>query len=201
MELSRGFVAVVPPDDVLDAIEARLASVRAAHDGLRWSRREQWHLTLRFLGHVPDVDVLDAALCDALASVPRVGAIRLGGVGAFPNQRRASVVWLGVHDDVDALVRVAAATESAAVAVGFAPELRSFSPHLTLARVPKAHDVSAVVGTLGDDVVGSSWSVDEVVLVASDTRPTGAVYSEVARVPLASEPWRRGTPRSAGERS
>jgi 2'-5' RNA ligase len=183
--IGRGFVAVVPPDDVLDAIEARVAPMRAAHDGLRWSRREQWHLTLRFLGPVPDVEVLVGALRDALASIPRLASVQLAGVGAFPNSRRASVVWLGVGHGAPALTQVATAVESACVVAGFVPEPRPFSPHLTVARVAKAREVSAVIGALGDEPVGAPWPVDEVVLVSSDTRPSGAVYSEIARVPLA----------------
>jgi 2'-5' RNA ligase len=183
--LGRGFVAVVPPDDVLDAIDARVAPVRAAHDGLRWSRREQWHLTLRFLGPVPDVDALVAAVRDELASVPRVGAVGLGGAGAFPNPRRASVVWLGVRDGVDALAPVAVAVESASVTAGFAPGPRPFRAHLTVARLPRARDAGLVVEALGDGPIGRPWPVDEVVVISSDTRPTGAVYEEVARVPLA----------------
>jgi len=185
-QLGRGFVAVVPPDDVLDAIDARLAPVRAAHDGLRWSRREQWHLTVRFLGAVPDVDALVAAVRDALASVPRVGAVGLGGAGAFPNPRRASVVWFGVRDGVDDLTRVAAAVESASVAAGFAPEPRPFRAHLTVARLPRARDAGPVLEALGDAPIGRPWPVDEVVVISSDTRATGAVYEDVARIPLAS---------------
>ena len=185
MKLSRGFVAVVPPDDVLDAIEARVAPLRAAHDELRWSGRARWHVTLRFLGLVPDVDGLLAAVRDALASVPRIGALRLGGAGAFPNVRRAAVVWLGLCDGADRLGEVAAAVESASVVAGFAPESRPFSPHLTIARMPRARDVGPVLDALGRDPVGGAWRVDDVVLVASDTRTSGAVYSDVARVPLA----------------
>jgi 2'-5' RNA ligase len=184
--LDRGFVAVVPPADVLDAIDARVAPVRAVHDGLRWSRRDQWHLTLRFLGPVPDVDSLVDALRDALASVPRIGALRLGGSGAFPNPRRASVVWLGVRDGIDALTRVATAVESASTAAGFAPEPRLFRAHLTLARLPRARDAGRVVEALGEAPVGGRWPVDDVVVVSSDTRKTGAVHLEVARIPLAA---------------
>jgi 2'-5' RNA ligase len=182
--LGRGFVAVVPPEEVLDAIAARLTPVRDAYDELRWSRREQWHLTLRFLGAVPDVDGLVAALRDTLGPVSRVGALALGGVGAFPNARRASVVWFGVREGADALAQVATATEAACVAAGFASEPRPFHAHLTVARVPRPRDVGPVLDALGPDPVGASWSEAEVVVMSSDTRPTGAVYDEIARIPL-----------------
>ena len=184
--LGRAFVAVVPPDHVLDALEARVAPVRAAHEGLRWSRREQWHLTLRFLGAVPDADRLVTALGDALTTVSTMPRLQLGGAGAFPNARRASVLWLGVQDGAGALGEVVSAVESASVASGFAPEPRPFAAHLTVARVPRPRDVTAVLDALGVAAVGAAWPVADVVLVASDTRSSGAVYSEVGRVPLAT---------------
>jgi 2'-5' RNA ligase len=182
--LGRAFVAVVPPDDVLDAIEARVAPARAVSDRLRWSRREQWHLTLRFLGPVPEVDVLVVALRDALASMTRVPGVRLAGAGAFPNARRASVAWLGVRDGADELVRVAASVEAASVAAGFAPDVRPFAPHLTVARVPRPRDIASVLDAIGHDPIGGPWPVDDVVLISSDTRASGAVYEEIARGPL-----------------
>ena len=183
--IGRGFVAVVPPDDVLDAIEARIAPVRAAHGELRWSRREQWHLTLRFLGPVPDVEGLLAALRHELAPVSRVGGVGVVGAGAFPTASRASVVWFGIGGGADGLTRVAEAVEEASVAAGFESDAHEFTPHLTVARVPRRKDVTAVLAALGDEPVGTPWPVDDVVLVSSDTQPTGAVYSEIARVPLA----------------
>ena len=163
----------MPPDDVLDAVEARVAPVRAAHDELRWTRRAQWHLTLQFLGAVPDVDVLLGALQEALAPISRIDGVGLAGAGAFPSAPRASVVWLGIRDGAAALTRVAEAVEWASVTAGFAPDARSFAPHLTVARVPQRRDVAAVVGGLGNRPVGGPWVVDDVVLVSSDTRPNG----------------------------
>jgi 2'-5' RNA ligase len=183
--LGRAFVAVVPPDHVLDAIEARVAPARVAHDELRWSRREQWHLTLRFLGPVPDVDGLLAALRHDLASVPRADGVGMIGAGAFPRSERGSVVWLGVQGGAAALTRVAEAVEWASVAAGFEPEARAFTPHLTVARAARPRDLRSVVDRLGDAPIGAPWAVDEVVLISSETRPSGAVYAEVARVPLA----------------
>jgi RNA 2',3'-cyclic 3'-phosphodiesterase len=182
--LGRGFVAVVPPEDVLDTIAARLGPVRDAYDDLRWSRREQWHLTLRFLGAVPDVDELIAALRDTLRPVSPVDALALGGAGAFPNARRASVVWFGVRDGADGLARVAAAVEAACVAAGFTSEPRPFRAHLTVARVRRPRDVGSALAALGEGPVGAPWPVTEVVVVSSETRPTGAVYEEIARIPL-----------------
>jgi 2'-5' RNA ligase len=180
-ELDRAFVAVVPPSEVLDALEARVAPLRAENDGMRWSRREQRHITLRFLGRVPDVDALCDAAGAAVGTVRGGFAVRLGGSGAFPRAARGSVLWAGAHEGAEDLTHLAGVVESAAVAVGFEPEPRAFTPHITLARAGRPRDLRHLVDALGDAPIGPAWTVGEVVLLASDTRPTGAVYEEVAR--------------------
>ena len=98
------------------------------------------------------------------------------------------MLWLGVQDEsaVAALARIAAATESACVAAGLRADDRTFRPHVTVARTSRARDLRPLVAALGDREVGPPWTAAEVRLVASDTRPTGAVHTEIARLPLGS---------------
>lgn len=188
--LSRAFLAVYPPADVLDALETRLAAVRAlpAAAGMRWVPRDQLHLTLRFCGRVPDADALTDAVHDAARVVPPIDGLALAGAGAFPTPRRATVCWIGVADAAvgatSALGGLAAALEAACVSAGLEPDDRGFRPHVSVARTPRGTDLRALVGALGDASVGPPWSAREVRLVASATRPRGAVHTEVARIPL-----------------
>jgi 2'-5' RNA ligase len=178
-------VAVRPSAAVLDAIDAAAASARDAVSGLRWVPRDQWHVTLQFLGRVPDVDALVRAL-DGVRSRAVVCA-RLGGAGAFGKARRGTVLWLGVREGADELAALAGAVCDETARVGFAPEDRPFQPHLTLARASTPTDLRDAVAALemvGD--VGPAWTVDHVVVVESDTRPEGAVHREIARVALAA---------------
>ncbi len=182
--LRRAFVAIVPPTDVLDAVEVVVAPLRrAAPPGLEWSRRAQWHLTLQFLGAVDDVDVLiDSLVGNLYGRAPvRLG---LGGAGAFPSVSRASVLWIGLDDGHDALASLAAAVERATEPLGVEPDFRPFHPHLTIARSSRARPLSAVVAALGDGPVGPAWDAGEVLLMESDTRPTGAVHREITHFPL-----------------
>ena len=64
-------------------------------------------------------------------------------------------------------------------------DARRFQPHVTLARSRTARDLRALVDVLGAAPVGERWRVDDVALLASDTRPDGARYTEVSRIPLA----------------
>lgn len=205
--LGRAFVAVLPPPEVVAALDARVAPLRDR--GLRWAHPDQWHVTLRFLGRVPDVDVLVVSLAAAVGGVPAIPAVRLAGAGAFPDARRGSVLWIGVAaNGSGSLVALAAKVEAACVEAGFAPEARPFHPHLTVARAGRPRDLRALVAALvallapatdasveiasdagpdpaSDAGPGAPWPVTEVVLVSSDTRPEGARYETVAHLPLA----------------
>lgn len=183
--LSRAFVAVYPPAEVCDAVAQRLATLPVV-GGLRWLPPAQWHVTLRFCGRVADADALLGALARACGPVAAVVGLRLVGGGAFPSARRGSAFWLGVAggDPADGLTSLAAASEAACVAAGLAADDRAFRPHLTVARSSRACDLRPLVDALGDDPVGPPWAADAVRLVASDTRASGAVHTEMGRVPL-----------------
>jgi 2'-5' RNA ligase len=180
----RAFVAVVPHPASLDALEALVGSLRAdAGAGLRWNTRDQWHCTLQFLGAVADVDAVVGSLEAGMRGVAPF-TVQLGGAGAFPSAARAAVLWVGVTTGDGELAGLAEAVEDATTPLGFAGERRRFRPHVTVARAPAARDVRDVVTTLGSGTIGPAWTVSEVVLFESDTRPSGAVYREIGQIPL-----------------
>jgi 2'-5' RNA ligase len=184
--LRRAFLAVVPPRDVLDAVEQVVSPVRpAAPPRVNWTRRAQWHLTLQFLGRVAADDLDD--LVDSLRAVlHREGPVTLalGGAGAFPSAARASVVWIGLDEGEHDLAQLAVAAARATEPFGFETDHRDFTPHLTVARTARARPLANLVAALGDGPVGPRWDATELVLMESDTRPSGAVYREVERFSL-----------------
>jgi len=169
--MPRLFVAVWLPDDVLDLIAAL---PRPEVDGLRWTTRDQWHVTLRFFGSVE----LDEAV-DALRrlSAPSTTAELGPDLGRFG--RRI------LHVPVGGLERVAAAVVDTTAAVGRPPEDRPFAGHITLARArDRRRDVD--LRLLAGVPVAASWSVGEVCLVESRLHPHGARYEVVERFSLDS---------------
>jgi 2'-5' RNA ligase len=185
--LRRGFLAVVLPSDVVRWTESAADSVRERGDGLRWTRAEQRHLTLQFLGRVDRVDSLTDAVTDAvrgLAPFPLV----LGGAGAFPSARRASVLWLGVAEGADDLAMLAGVVSGATAGHGVAAEARPFRPHVTLARSSRARDLRPTLARLGAAPASPRWRADRVVLFESETRPDGAVHVPRAEFPLVASP-------------
>ena len=182
--IGRAFVAVVPPAEVLDAIEAAVSRMPSLPHDARWASREQWHLTVQFLGRVDDDEDLIAALRGALDRTPRF-ALRLGGAGAFPSARRASVAWVGVHEGAGVLAALAGSVHAATEMLGFAPEQRAFRPHVTVARLANRGPVDDIVAGFAGAELGAAWTVEDVVLFESRTRPSGAEHHEWARLPRA----------------
>ena len=189
-ERLRLFVAIDLPEDVRESL-GRLQSDLRRHDlpGLRWTRPEGVHLTLKFLGETPASSI--AAIEGALARAVR-GAqpfrLALGAPGTFGNRRGPRVLWVDVEGDVKPLQQLQAAVERELAAAGFAPEERGFSPHLTLARVPQpsppglAERVSRALAAVA--AAQGEIEVKEVVLMRSRLQAGGAVHSRVAAFPL-----------------
>jgi 2'-5' RNA ligase len=178
--MTRAFVALQPPPQVLDAIAAVTGTVEIGD--LRRSTREQWHVTVQFLGNVDDLDAIAGAL-EGLEAEP--SPVRIGGAGAFPSARRADVLWLGVNAGRDWLVNVAADVTTRLEPLGFARDKRAYHPHLTLARARKRPvDVRAAVDALDRDAYGDAWTARELIVYESRTRPTGAEYMLRERVRL-----------------
>ena len=178
-ERAAAFLAVVPPPAVLDAIDALLERPKSSRFG--WTQREQWHVTMQFFGRVDDSDVLVAALAPA-SRRPR-GAAPMHGGGAFPAPKKARVFWLGVENGDTLLDLHADDGRGRFVHRAGATASRSAAPH---ARPAQAHDRSHARRRCAfGRGRRSAWTATELVLFESETRRRGAVYSEIARLPLA----------------
>ena len=153
-------------------------------DAVRWVQPESYHVTLRFLGET-SADRMTELIAHArreLGACTRC-ELRLGALHAFPSLRRPRVMVLEV-EPAESLETLAAAAERAATAAGFAPETRTFRPHLTLGRVRNGRR-PAPVGIEACDP--SPFAVDSVVLFRSEIGRGGARYHPAVRIPLQPE--------------
>ena len=176
--MTRAFVAVSLPDAVLDAVAARAAEVTMAG---RPTTRDQWHVTLQFLGNRADIDAVTAVL--AGLDVPG-GTARVGGAGAFPRAARGSVLWLGLVEGAPVLQRLADAVMRRTEPLGHERETRAYHPHITLARCRAPTDLRGVIAALGDGPVGPAWTIDAVTVYESRTHREGARYIPRATIAL-----------------
>jgi 2'-5' RNA ligase len=151
---------------------------------VRWVRPEGMHLTLKFLGDVPAVQVSEIAQAVQQASAKHASFVcTVSGLGCFPNTARPRVVWVGIEEPGGTLLALQRDVDHAVSALGFAPEQRRFHPHLTLGRV-KSHDREAVAA-LGEYVSRArvnlgSIQANAVHLMRSDLLPGGAVYTALS---------------------
>ena len=190
-EVGRAFVAVRPPEAVLDAVEERVGEPLAASPlVLRPERRSQWHFTLVFLGAVARLEPVKDAVREAAAGSPPF-SLQVGGAGAFPNDRRARVVWLGAEEGAGGLIALNGALGKAFEALGYPREERAYHPHLTVARVKVPGPVLPLLEAIGAGPVGPAWTVADVVLYESRAAPSGATYTVLGRFPLG---FRAGEP-------
>ncbi len=181
--MTRAFVAIVPPDTVLDGVAA-LADALELGDVHR-TTRPQWHVTLQFLGNRADID----AVGDALEDLPVAPArVQLGGGGAFPKPRRGRVLWLGFREGADAVAHTAREVGARLAALGHEPEAREFHPHLTVARAKTTTDFTDAVAMIDARHALPAWTVAEVVVFESVLRRDGAQYVPRRSIALGARP-------------
>jgi RNA 2',3'-cyclic 3'-phosphodiesterase len=173
----RLFLAIPLTDEARHAVVHHLTSHLPRPLPGRPVRPELWHLTLRFLGEVDEVDADRLVRALDTADLGPALVLRWGSLGAFPRPRRANVLWLGVDQGEDEAERLAAAVEEALEAAGFPPEDRPFRSHLTLSRIRPDQDVTAVLDAVPS--LGLAMAVDRVVLYRSHLGPGGPRYETV----------------------
>jgi 2'-5' RNA ligase len=192
MEMMRTFVAIQLDDALLKALGQLQDELKRAPVArlARWVSPSGIHLTLKFLGdvssgRVPEITQAIERGCHSSAPF----RVSLSAAGFFPNAHRLRVVWVGVDGDVEMLLQLQRAVESELNALGFALERRGFQPHLTLARMrdyarPAEREEMAKRINMVQVDSHSEMQVREVHLIRSELRPTGAVYTSLAAVPL-----------------
>ena len=181
----RTFVAVELDDRLKEALAQYLSVLQRAKPPMRlkWVQPENQHLTLQFLGEIAEADVTRIAetLQKAVGGIAPFD-IALRETGCFPSPSRPNVLWVGLHEPGGALIRLQQSVSAQLARVGFTPEERGFTPHLTLARVPREAK-PAERRALGEWFVkqpppaSQSMRVAQVHLMLSELRPAGAQYT------------------------
>ncbi|HEY0840129.1 MAG TPA: RNA 2',3'-cyclic phosphodiesterase [Vulgatibacter sp.] len=183
----RLFVAVDPDAGVRAALDEALGRLRPLAPDARWSKAEGMHLTLAFLGEVHEADApaMGKAVEDAAAAAKPLRLHATGG-GTFGSPAHPRVLWVGLHGDVAELASLKDSLEAALQPFGYAPDLRAFSPHLTLARARHPRGDRNLVACAADlERADLGWfTSDELILYRSHLSPQGARYEALVRARL-----------------
>lgn len=174
----RLFVAV----KLSSGINSKIAALLLGKEpDLAWVREENLHVTLKFLGATEPEKIgqIGGAMRESSALLPVETSAR--GLGVFPDERRARVLWVGLEDANAGLERMAQMLDQRLGALGFKREARAFSPHLTVARIKATRTPTSVARLLKThrETFFGSCLIDEVVLFESKTFSEGVRYSPV----------------------
>lgn len=183
----RLFVALEIPSEVRENLAALLETLRAISKEPRWTQPGNLHLTLKFLGEVPEtkLDGIRTALAQIRSEQPV--NVEFRGLGFFPNEKHPRVFWAGIEASTN-LRKLAGDIEGALERMGIPREQRPFAPHLTLARferpgVPEklrvaiAENAQCEFGTL---------RTNEFRLIQSKLKPSGAEYTTLTSFAFAA---------------
>jgi 2'-5' RNA ligase len=188
-ETWRVFCAIELPSLVIEKISEHIMRLRAAapDSPASWSRPENVHLTLKFIGEIGQNRVADLSQA-AAAAVAGFSPfeILIKNTGSFPKQGTPRVFWIGVDDYSEKLKQLQGKLEDECVQLGFAREARTFNPHLTIARGRKprgARALAALHKEMGFESI--NVIVKELTVIRSELSSAGSNYTVISRHALA----------------
>jgi len=181
----RAFIAIGIPDDVRAAIEEAQAQMKRAQVGVKisWTKIDNLHLTLQFLGSIEET--LVAKITSALQFVTEQHVsfeLSVHGAGGFPNEIRPRVVWVGCDDAAGRLRALAQSIQATMQPLGFEPERREFSAHLTLGRLRYPRPdvaLTRAIESLKNTAFGT-LRVEAINLFESQLHPDGSIYRKLS---------------------
>jgi 2'-5' RNA ligase len=186
--LVRAFLAIDLPAGLRGEIGKIQDRLRLHVSGIRWTKPEGIHLTLKFFGDISEdeIETLSRVIENTTGGVSPF-SLRLGTPGAFPGTRRPRVLWIGVDGDVETLVKLQQNIERDLETGGFKRENRTYKPHLTMGRFRdhgKSPDLERVLENTKDVYRVESFIAEGLTLFKSDLTPGGAVYTALKFFPF-----------------
>ena len=190
MEQIRSFIAIELPVGLKQELARLETQLKADNQPwIKWVKPDSIHLTLKFLGNIASDTT--AAITGAIEKSARginPFNLKVAGLGVFPNPKRVKVAWVGISGEVDKLSRLQKRLESNLAPMGFAPESRPFTPHLTLARLSERASPTERQG-FGKLIASTRFETDDfevkdISLMRSQLTRGGAIYTRISLVKL-----------------
>lgn len=180
----RLFVAIEIAPEIRERIVDFIEQIKPHLGSARWSSPEGLHITLKFLGNVPDEK--KHAIEECLTSVKNSRfSLNVAEIGLFPNSKSPRVLWVGV-DPQKELAALAGQVDAAMEPLGFEREKRAYSPHITLMRFNERTskvNLSSVLSSVPKAGFGT-MTANEFHLYESKLSPQGSRYIKLASFPL-----------------
>ena len=187
--MKRIFVAVDISEESRERAALYINNLRKEFSNLRvgWEKPEKLHITLKFLGEISEKQIEDLKIVmgNTVSKITQTFSfdsayrIVISDTGVFPNQKKARVLWLGLHDETEVLQKINGVLESECKIKGFVEEKRKFSPHLTIARLREPfYSQQLVEKHLENEFEPVAFEFSEIVIYESKLKPTGSIYEK-----------------------
>jgi len=189
--MPRIFIAVQLPDGVIQKITriSNYFQTQLPQRALKWVETENLHLTLRFLGEIPEksIDKVQQVMAQ-VAKGQKSFELSISGLGMYPHPKQPRTIWLGVQG-AKPMIALQSQLEDALESIQIERENRPFNPHLTLARIRDrtsrevAHQIGETLASFKVDSLGA-FPVSQIHLVESQLTPQGPIYTTRFTAPL-----------------
>jgi RNA 2',3'-cyclic 3'-phosphodiesterase len=189
MEEIRAFIAIELPTEIKVKLTQLEEQLKSSRWNAKWVSPESIHLTLKFLGNinVDSIPHIQEVMEEAALSVATF-QIGVSGVGVFPNPQRVQVIWAGLNGDLDKVLELQKLIDAGLLRLGFVPETRPFTAHLTVARMREESRSAEreAAGKIAEATrfEGPPFLVESISLMRSQLRHEGLIYTRVVGVPL-----------------
>lgn len=183
----RAFIGISLPEGVRVALANLQRQLGESHADVKWVAPDNLHVTLKFLDEITEEQRgLVEALLGRVASGERAFALGLGHAGAFPSMRAPRVLWVGVEEGKETVVRIAAAIEREGAALSLPREERPFAAHVTIGRVRSPNNRPLLAERLQQATwqPPEPWRATSLTLYESVLSSTGPRYRVLADIPL-----------------
>ncbi|MCK5077219.1 MAG: RNA 2',3'-cyclic phosphodiesterase [Calditrichia bacterium] len=181
----RTFIAIEIPENIKENILQVIEQVKSSYPKIAWTKTTAYHLTLKFLGEVEEnmIDPISEKI-EGIAGNFTPFKIDVEGVGVFPNKRAPKILWAGLYMPDDSLLELQAKIEDSLYDLNFEKEKRKFKPHLTLGRVKRKMPPEFADEFFKCSLPKQTFTVDKIIVMKSELKPTGAVYTRMKVVLL-----------------
>ena len=178
-KLIRTFIAIDTPETVSEVALLLKSSVKANQKAVKWVRKENIHITLRFIGPTApgEVDKINRLLREISGQNSDL-SLTVFGTGCFPKKERPRILWLGVNGDVAELKLLVEMIRSEMDQLGYPQEEHNYSSHITIGRIRYPQKVTPdITDFLTAQYEPVLWNVPKIILYQSELLQSGALYS------------------------
>jgi len=186
--MKRIFAAVDISEQARLRVSEYSAALRREFPDLRvgWEKAEKLHLTLKFLGETNETQLNDLIeIVKKIAEQISTFRLQIAATGVFPSPRKPRILWLGVNDKTESLLKISGLLETECEKIGFPKENRNFKAHLTIGRLREPHKSTEIARKhLQNEFEPVEFKVSEIAIYESKLQSTGSIYLVISKQKL-----------------